>query len=101
MESLKWAKDDEGIKSDEYSFITYKQGRAEIQLRARGDKQNKKTTAMISGDGLLWSKALPTSAERISYATWLRRNHKQATLDLLDEFAAEMHKIPADRGKGK
>ena len=36
---------------------------------------------------------------RISYETWLRRNRKDATLDLLDEFAAEMHKIPESRGK--
>ncbi len=92
MEALGWMRDGAGIISDEYTFITYKQGRAEIQLRARGDA--KKTTAMISGDGLLWTKPLPTAPVRISYETWLRRNKKLASLDLLDEFAAEMRKIP-------
>jgi hypothetical protein len=97
MESLKWQRDGAGVLSDEYVFITFKQGRAEIQLRARS--QNKKTTAMISGDGLMWEKPLPTAPVRISYETWLRRNRRDASLDLLDEFAAEMHKIPASKGQ--
>jgi hypothetical protein len=42
---------------------------------------------------------LPTAPVRISYETWLRRNRKDATLDRLDEFVAEMHKIPARAGK--
>jgi hypothetical protein len=37
---------------------------------------------------------------RISYETWLRRNSKLASLEHLDEFAAEMAKIPASV-KGK
>lgn len=97
MEALGWKRDGAGILSDEYSFITYAKDKAEIQLRARG--QNKKATAMIRGDGLLWSKPLPTPPVRISYEAWLRRNRKDATLDLLDEFVEEMHKIPASSGK--
>lgn len=97
MEALQWKRDGAGIVSDEYTFITYAKAKAEIQLRARGD--GKKTTAMISGDGLLWAKPLPTAPVRFSYETWLRRNHKDATLDQLDEFTAEMHKIPSD-GRG-
>ena len=93
MESLKWRRDGAGIVSDEYTFITYAKARAEIQLRARPN--GKKATAMISGDGLLWTKALPTAPVRLSYETWLRRNRHDATLDRLDEFVAEMHKIPA------
>ena len=57
------------------------------------------TSAMISGDGLLWSKPLPTAPVRISYGTWLHRGDKLATLDLLDEFANEMQKIPAGSKK--
>ena len=55
---------------------------------------------MIGGDGLLWDQPLPGPPTRVSYGTWLRRGHKNATLDLLDEFIAEMHKIPtAENGK--
>lgn len=100
MEAAEWKREGAGILDDEYSFVTYAKAKREIQLRARGNK-GKKTTAMISGDGLLWSKPLPTAPVRISYETWLRRNRKEATLDLLDEFAAEMHKIPASSGKTK
>jgi hypothetical protein len=74
--------------------MTYVKEKAEIQLRARSGAPS--TTAMISGDGLLWDKPLPMAPVRISYENWLRRNRHDATLDRLDEFAAEMHKIPAD-----
>ena len=95
MQSLDWKREDAGIVSDDYVFITFSKDKAEIQLRARSD--GKKSTAMISGDGLLWDKPLPTAPVRISYETWLRRNRKAASLDQLDEFAAEMHKIPPSR----
>ncbi|HEX3871133.1 MAG TPA: hypothetical protein VHV77_11885, partial [Pirellulales bacterium] len=94
MQSLDWKREDAGVVSDEYVFITVSKAKAEIQLRARA--AGGKTTAMINGEGLLWSKPLPTAPVRISYGAWLRRNHKDATLDDLDEFAAEMHKIPAE-----
>lgn len=98
MEALQWKRDGAGIVSDEYTFITYAKEKSEIQMRARAN--GKKATAMISGDGLLWAKPLPTAPVRISYETWLRRNHYDATLDRLDEFVAEMHKIPSG-GKSK
>ena len=41
----------------------------------------------------------PSAPVRISYETWLHRGRKPATLELLDEFHAEMQKIPAGRGK--
>ncbi|MEX0728078.1 MAG: hypothetical protein WD065_17540 [Planctomycetaceae bacterium] len=97
MEDLEWQKDGAGVMSDDYVFLTYTKGKAEIQMRGRAEE--KKSTVMISGDGLLWSKPLPTAAVRISYDTWLRRQGKTATLDHLDEFAEEMHKIPASAGK--
>ena len=65
-----------GIVGDDYTFITYKKGKGEIQLRAR--PAGKKATAMIGGDGVLWSKPLPTASVRISYETWLRRNRRPA-----------------------
>lgn len=98
MDALQWKRDGAGIVGDDYTFITYAKDKAEIQLRAR--PQGKNATAMISGDGLLWTKPLPTAPVRVSYETWLRRNRRDATLDRLDEFVAEMHKIPA-KGAGK
>jgi WD40 repeat protein len=98
MESLQWKRNGAGIVSDDYTFITFSKEKAQIQLRARAVE--KKATAMISGNGLLWAKPLPTGPVRISYETWLRRGHKDATLDQLDGFAAEMHKIPSG-GKSK
>jgi len=97
LEALDWTREGAGIISDDYVFITYKKGKKEIQLRGR--PADKKPSAMISGDGLLWSKPLPAAPVRISYETWLRRNHKPASLDQLDEFAAEMQKIPAGSQK--
>jgi hypothetical protein len=93
MESLDWKRDGAGIVGDDYTFITYKKDKAEVQIRARPAGKN--ATAMISGDGLLWTKPLSTAAVRISYETWLRRHRYNATLDRLDDFFAEMHKIPA------
>jgi WD40 repeat protein len=93
MESLKWTREKSGVISDEYVFITFTKERSEVQLRARAEP--KKATAVIRGDGLLWTKPLPTAPVRISYATWLRREHKDASLDHLNDFAEEMRKIPA------
>ncbi|MCE9604635.1 MAG: WD40 repeat domain-containing protein [Planctomycetia bacterium] len=92
MEALGWKRDGAGIVADDYTFITYEKNKAEIQLRSR--PADKKATAMIGGDGMLWTKPLPTAPVRISYETWLRRNRYDATLDRLDAFVAEMHKIP-------
>ena len=79
--------------SDEYTFVTFTKGKAEIQIRAHL-KESKGSTAGISGDGLLWTKPLPVAPVRVSYETWLRRDRRDATLDRLDEFEAEMKKIP-------
>jgi WD40 repeat protein len=92
MEALEWKRDKFGVDSDEYVLATFKKDKSEIQLRARAEAG--KTTASVGGDNLLWTKPLPTAPVRISYETWLRRGRKEATLDFLDEFAAEMHKIP-------
>jgi WD40 repeat protein len=92
MESREWKREGTGLISDDYVFITYSKGKAEVQIRARSAE--KKATAMISGDGLLWTKPLPAPPVRISYGTWLQRHRYDATLDRLDQFLDEMHKIP-------
>jgi hypothetical protein len=92
MASAGWKRTDSSFTSDEYVLMSFEKGKAEVQLRARAAAQ--RTAATISGDGLLWNKPLPVAAVPISYETWLRRNRKDASLDLLDEFAAEMRKIP-------
>lgn len=97
MEDLGWKRDGAGVQADDYVFLTYEMGKAEIQLRARAD--GAKSSVMVSGNGLLWTKPLPTAPMRISYETWMRHNRKTASLEHLDEFAAEMRKIPADAGR--
>ncbi len=101
LEELEWKRDAGGIISDEYVLATFLKEKAEIQIRVRGDAKNNKTSAQVSGDALLWTKPLPTAPVRISYETWLRRNKQDATLDRLDEFAEEMHKIPTGNSKAK
>ncbi|HEY2158864.1 MAG TPA: hypothetical protein VGH33_24755 [Isosphaeraceae bacterium] len=91
MEALGWNRTSSGVMSEEYVLMSFQKGKAEIQLRARSAARA--TAATIGGDGLLWDKPLPVAAVPISYETWLRRNRKDATLDRLDEFAAEMHEI--------
>lgn len=91
MTALEWTREKSGIISDEYVFITFTKERSEVQLRARAEP--KKATAIVSGDGLQWTKPLPTAPVRISYATWLRREHKDASLNYLQDFADEMRRI--------
>ncbi len=99
MEALEWKRSKSGVVSDEYTMATFEKEKSEIEMRIRAD--GKKTTVMIGGDGLLWTKPLLAAPVRISYETWLHRGKKPATLELLEEFSAEMLKIPAGRGKGK
>ena len=92
LSKLDFKRDPSGVSSDEYVLASYIRGPAEIELRARAvDVKNSAT--IISGDGLLWTKALPAPPMRISYETWLRRHRYDATLDRLDEFSAEMLSI--------
>ena len=96
MVALGWKREDSGITSDEYVLARFSKAKAEIQLRVRAEA--KKTSAMISGDGLAWNKPLPTPAVRVSYEAWMRRGRKDATLDQLDAFAEEMRKIAPNSG---
>jgi hypothetical protein len=89
--SLNWQKDGEGITSDDYILQRFEKNKAEIAIRGR--ITDGKSTVNIQGDGLLWTKPLPSGKTVISYATWLRVNHHPASLDLIDAYAAEMKSI--------
>jgi hypothetical protein len=88
FESRGWKTDGSGVKSEDYLFAEFKKEKAEVILRAtrRGDE----IRATISGDGLLWSKALPVVKQVIAYETWLRIHRHPATLDLMDKYIVEM-----------
>jgi hypothetical protein len=92
LSALDWKREKSGVMSDEYVLLSLSKDKAEIQIRARAGKP-KGSSVIISGNGLLWGKPLPTRPVRLSYETWLRRNRFEATLDRLEEFSAEMHKI--------
>jgi WD40 repeat protein len=91
MEALGWKQDGFASIDDVYARVAYKKGKAEIQFRARPAEQ--KSTVQIGGNGLLWTKPLPVAPVRISYETWLRRNHKSASLEHIDEFVEAMRQI--------
>lgn len=94
LAALGWKSDGSGVRSEEYTFVTLARDKQEVELRARlvGTKNS---SVIISGDGLLWTKALPTPPVRISYETWLKRHRLPAGLQHLDRFSAEMKDIPA------
>ena len=91
LESNGWKTDGSGVKSDDYLLAEYKKEKAEVTLRAtlRGGE----IQATLSGDGLLWTKALPVAKQVIAYETWLRIHQHPASLDLLDMYIAEMKAI--------
>lgn len=91
LQSMDWTTSDRGIRADDYTLLTFIKDDTEISLRARLSDGN--AVVNIQGDGLLWTKALPIPPRVISYATWLRRNRRVASLKHLDEYADEMNKI--------
>jgi hypothetical protein len=91
LQTLGWKWDGAGIKSDDYVFLTFTMGKAEIALRAR--KSDGQSTVNIQGDGLVWNKPLPGGKKIISYEAWLRSNRQPATLDLIDTYMKEMRSI--------
>ena len=94
LESRGWKTDGSGVKSDEYLLSEFKKEKTEITLRAtlRGGEIH----ATISGDGLLWTKALPVAPQVIAYEKWLRIHQHPATLGLLDKYISKIRAI----GKG-
>ncbi len=92
LEPLGWNRDKSGVVSDDYVLATYLKGKTEVQVRARL-VENQNSSVIVSGDGMMWAKLLPAPPERVSFGTWLRRNRREASLELLNEFAKEMEKI--------
>jgi WD40 repeat protein len=86
--SLGWIAEEGGLRSEEYTFVIFKKGEAEISWRGRA--RDGQVVLSVDGDGLRWNKALPIAGKVIAYETWLRRNHQPATLELLDRYQAEM-----------
>lgn len=91
MKALGWEQDGAGIKDEEYVFLTFKKGKAEVQLRAR--KVDGKPIFNVQGDGLLWTKDLPGGKSIVSYETWLKTNGYPAGLELLPTYEKEMRAI--------
>lgn len=91
LQSSGWKLDGSGITSDDYVFLTFVKEKVEIALRAR--VTDGKSFVNVQGDGLLWTKPLPNGRKVVPYETWLRLNHHLATLNLLDQFQAEMRSI--------
>lgn len=88
-----WEQDSAGILDADYSFRTFKRGKAELSLRAR-PAEGGLTELTIDGDGLLWSKPPPAAPVRVSYPLWLERNRYPFGLERLELFRQEMNKIP-------
>jgi WD40 repeat protein len=91
IEALGWKHDGRGIRDAQYTFLTYEKGDVDFSLRAHpkdGDAE-----LSFSGDGLLWTKALPGAKEVVSYERWLRLNKLPPGLEALDRYETEMKSI--------
>ena len=86
-----WTIKGSGIRSDDYTFLTFTKQKVEIDVRARS--MNGNIIVNIQGDGLAWTKPLPGGKHIISYETWLRQNNHPASLNLLDAYKKEMESI--------
>ena len=99
LQGLSWQLDGPGVKSDEYVFLTFVKDKVELELRVR--TTDDKSNVSVRGDGLLWTKELPSGKKVISYETWLRINHHPAGLDLLDQYQTDMRLIADGRPKAE
>ena len=90
---LDWTPEKGGIREEDYTLLRFSKGKKEITLRARPKSGN--AVVSFAGDGLLWTKELPTGRQIVSYATWLRQNSLPAGLEWLDRYEAEMRAINA------
>jgi len=86
-----WKLEEGGIRAEDYTLLNFTKDEKEIALRARSKVGN--ADVSFQGDGLLWTKELPTGKQIVAFETWLRLNKLPATLDLLDRYEAEMRKI--------
>jgi hypothetical protein len=87
-----------GIRADDYTFLTFTKGDVEIELRAHN--RNGNAVVSIMGDGLRWTKPLAIPKQVISYEAWLRQHRHPASLDLLDQYIAEMRSLKQDMSSG-
>ena len=89
--SLGWTIKGSGIRSDDYTFLTFTKEKVEHDLRARS--MNGNILVNIQGNGLIWTKPLPGGKQIISYETWLRQNNHSASLNLLETYITEMQSL--------
>ena len=90
-QSLGWTVKGSGIRSDEYTFLTFTKEKVELDPRARSTSGN--ILVNIQGSGLIWTKPLPSGKQIISYETWLRENNHIASLHLLETYISEMQSL--------
>ena len=86
-----WIAQSGGVRSEEYTLVTFAKEKMEISLRARFG--NGKATVNLQGDGLLWNKSLPGGKQVISYEAWMRENKLPASLEWLGKYESEMRAI--------
>ena len=79
-----WKEGDNNLVDDNFVRIGWTQGDAELGMRASTSGVN------LSGNGVLWSKAIPDDALLISFALWLKRNGHAPGLQRLDDYVQEM-----------
>jgi hypothetical protein len=92
-----WTLEEGGIRADDYTLLRFSKQGKEIALRARlhdGD-----ALVNFQGDGLLWTKELPTGRQVVAYETWLRLNKLPPGLEWLDRYEAEMRAIAAPQAR--
>ena len=89
--SMGWTIKGSGIRSDDYTYLTFTKEKVELDLRARATSGN--ISVNIQGSGLNWTKPLLGGKQIISYETWLRENNHIASLHLLDAYITEMESL--------
>jgi WD40 repeat protein len=91
LETRGWSLEKGGVRSDEYTLLNFKKGKAELDIRARSQAGH--ALMNIQGDGLAWNKPLPGAKKIQSFASWLHDHGHPASLELLDQFEKEMRAI--------
>ena len=84
MKALGWKEGDNNLVDDNFVRIGWTQGDAELGMRASTSGVN------LSGNGVLWSKAIPDDELLISFELWLKRNGHMPGLQRLDDYVQEM-----------
>jgi hypothetical protein len=91
LKPLGWIAENGGVRSEEYTLVTFVKEKMEIALR--GKLVDGKATVNIQGDGLLWTKSLPGGKQVVSYEAWMRENKLPASLEWLGKYESEMRVI--------